>query len=121
MDKDGYIRIVGRTKDVIIRGGENIPVAEVENLIYRHPGVAECAVVAMPDERLGERPCAFVVAKAGARLDLAQLTRFLAEQGMAKPYWPERLELVAEMPRTPSGKIQKFKLRDAAAKLKAGP
>jgi len=117
MDKDGYIRIVGRTKDVIIRGGENIPVAEVENLIYRHPKVAECAVVAMPDPRLGERPCAFVVAKPGAGLELAELTRFLAEQGMAKPYWPERLELVAEMPRTPSGKIQKFKLREAAAKL----
>ena len=119
MDKDGYIRIVGRTKDVIIRGGENIPVAEVENLIYRHPAVAECAVVAMPDERLGERPCAYVVAKAGARLDLAELTRFLAKEGMAKTYWPERLELVADMPRTPSGKIQKFKLREAAAKLGA--
>jgi cyclohexanecarboxylate-CoA ligase len=119
MDKDGYIRIVGRTKDVIIRGGENIPVAEVENLIYRHPAVAECAVVAIPDQRLGERPCAYVVAKADARLDLAELTRFLAKEGMAKTYWPERLELVADMPRTPSGKIQKFKLREAAAKLKA--
>ncbi|HZT47460.1 MAG TPA: AMP-binding protein [Hyphomicrobiaceae bacterium] len=117
MDKDGYIRIVGRTKDVIIRGGENIPVAEVENLIYRHPQVAECAVVAMPDARLGERACAFVIPKAGAALDLGELTRFLGEQGMAKPYWPERLELVAEMPRTPSGKIQKFKLREVAAKL----
>ena len=81
MDRDGYIRIVGRTKDVIIRGGENIPVAEVENLIYRHPAVAECAVVAMPDARLGERACAFVVAKAGARLDLAELTRFLGQAG----------------------------------------
>ena len=119
MDRDGYVRIVGRTKDVIIRGGENIPVAEVENLIYRHPAVAECAVVAMPDERLGERPCAYVVAKAGARLDLAELTRFLAKEGMAKTYWPERLELMADMPRTPSGKIQKFKLREAAAKLDA--
>jgi cyclohexanecarboxylate-CoA ligase len=117
MDKDGYIRIVGRTKDVIIRGGENIPVAEVENLIYRHPQVAECAVVAMPDARLGERACAFVTPKPGAALDMGALTRFLAEQGMAKPYWPERLELVAEMPRTPSGKIQKFKLRELATKL----
>jgi len=119
MDTDGYIRIVGRTKDVIIRGGENIPVAEVENSIYRHPAVAECAVVAMPDARLGERPCAYVVAKAGARLDLAELTRFLAQEGMAKTYWPERLELLADMPRTPSGKIQKFKLRQAATKLAA--
>jgi cyclohexanecarboxylate-CoA ligase len=119
IDADGYIRIVGRTKDVIIRGGENVPVAEVENLLYRHPRVAECAVVAMPDERLGERGCAFVTPKANAALDLAELTRFLGEQGMAKTYWPERLELVADMPRTPSGKIQKFKLRELAAKLKA--
>jgi len=119
MDDEGYIRIVGRTKDVIIRGGENIPVVEVENLIYRHPSVAECAVVAMADERLGERACAFVTPKADARLDLRELTGFLREQGMAKPYWPERLELVTEMPRTPSGKIQKFKLREMAGKLKA--
>src|SRR5262249_17909164 len=81
MDADGYIRIVGRSKDVIIRGGENIPVAEVENLIYRHPNVAECAVVAMPDERLGERGCAFVTTKADAALKLDELTRFLGEQG----------------------------------------
>jgi len=119
MDGEGYIRIVGRTKDVIIRGGENIPVAEVENLIYRHPRVAECAVVAMPDERLGERACVFVTPKAEAPLILSELTRFLGEQGMAKTYWPERLELLADMPRTPSGKIQKFKLRELAAKLKA--
>jgi len=118
MDRDGYIRIVGRTKDVIIRGGENIPVAEVENLIYRHPKVAECAVVAMPDERLGERACAFVVSKDNAPFALAELAQFLAEQGMAKPYWPERLEQVTEMPRTPSGKIQKFRLREVAAGFK---
>ncbi|HJU31564.1 MAG TPA: AMP-binding protein [Hyphomicrobiaceae bacterium] len=117
MDADGYIRIVGRTKDVIIRGGENIPVAEVEDLVYRHPKVAECAIVAMPDARLGERACAFVTPRPGMSLDLAELTRFLAEQGMAKPYWPERLEPIADMPRTPSGKIQKFKLRELAAKL----
>jgi cyclohexanecarboxylate-CoA ligase len=117
MDQDGYIRIVGRTKDVIIRGGENIPVAEVENLIYRHPMVAECAVVAMPDERLGERGCVFVITKDNAPFTLADLTRFLGEQGMAKQYWPERLEVVGEMPRTPSGKIQKFKLREMAAQF----
>ena len=118
MDSDGFIRIVGRTKDVIIRGGENIPVAEVENLIYRHPNVADCAVVAMPDERLGERACAFVITKPNADLDMTELTRFLREQGMARQYWPERLEMVTEMPRTASGKIQKFKLREIAAGLK---
>jgi cyclohexanecarboxylate-CoA ligase len=117
MDRDGYIRIVGRTKDVIIRGGENIPVAEVENLMYQHPAVSECALVAMPDERLGERGCAFVVTKASASLELSELTRFLAAAGMAKQYWPERLELLAEMPRTASGKIQKFRLRAMAASL----
>jgi cyclohexanecarboxylate-CoA ligase len=120
MDRDGFIRIVGRTKDVIIRGGENIPVVEVENLIYRHPKVAECAIVAMPDERLGERACAFVIPKGDTRLDLAELTRFLGEQGMARQYWPERLEIVAEMPRTPSGKIQKFKLREIAVGRRPG-
>jgi cyclohexanecarboxylate-CoA ligase len=118
MDGDGYIRIVGRTKDVIIRGGENIPVAEVENLIYRHPKVAECAVVAMPDERLGERACAFVVSKDNLPFALPELAQFLAEQGMAKQYWPERLEQLPDMPRTPSGKIQKFRLRELAAGLK---
>ena len=118
MDADGYIRIAGRTKDVIIRGGENVPVAEVENLIYRHPRVAECAVVAMPDERLGERGCAFIVTKGNAALRLVELTEFLGAAGMAKQYWPERLEILPEMPRTPSGKIQKFKLRAMAADLK---
>ena len=117
MDCDGYIRIVGRTKDVIIRGGENVPVAEVENLMYRHPCVAECALVAVPDARLGERGCAFVVTKPNASLALAELTRFLAQAGMAKQYWPERLEILTEMPRTPSGKIQKFKLRALAVGL----
>jgi cyclohexanecarboxylate-CoA ligase len=117
MDSDGYIRIVGRTKDIIIRGGENIPVAEVENLIYRHPKVVQCAVVAMPDERLGERACAFVVTNTNSPFDLGELTHFLGEQGMAKQYWPERLELLSDLPRTPSGKIQKFKLREMAANL----
>jgi cyclohexanecarboxylate-CoA ligase len=114
MDCDGYIRIVGRTKDIIIRGGENIPVAEVEDVIYRHPKVAECALVAMPDERLGERGCVFVITKANTPLELGELCHFLREQGMAQQYWPERLELLSDMPRTPSGKIQKFRLREMA-------
>jgi fatty-acyl-CoA synthase len=112
MDADGYVRITGRTKDVIIRGGENIPVIEVENLLYRHPKVQDAAVVAMPDARLGERACAFVVPRPNERPTFAELTAFLAKEGMAKSYWPERLELVEAMPRTPSGKIQKFKLRE---------
>jgi cyclohexanecarboxylate-CoA ligase len=117
MDADGYVRITGRTKDVIIRGGENIPVIEIENVLYRHPKVQDVAVVAMPDARLGERACAFVVPCTGERPTFEEMTAFLAKEGMAKSYWPERLELVEAMPRTPSGKIQKFKLREAAAKL----
>ena len=85
--------------------------------MYRHPCVAECALVAVPDARLGERGCAFVVTKPNASLALAELTRFLAQAGMAKQYWPERLEILTEMPRTPSGKIQKFKLRALAVGL----
>ena len=97
---------------------EAVPVAEVEDLVYRHPKVAECAIVAMPDERLGERSCVFVITRDGVPLDLPELRRFLGDNGMAKPYWPERLVLVADMPRTPSGKIQKFKLRELAASLR---
>lgn len=114
LDADGYVRITGRAKDIIIRGGENIPVIEVENLLFRHPAVAAVAIVAMPDARLGERACAFVVPKPGAAFDFDEMVRFLKEHKMATHYLPERLEIVDDLPRTPSGKIQKFKLRDVA-------
>jgi cyclohexanecarboxylate-CoA ligase len=114
IDADGYVRITGRSKDIIIRGGENIPVVEIEQLLYRHPAVLEAAIVAMPDARLGERCCAFVVTRAGADFDKGEMVRFLEEQHVARNYMPERLEVVPEMPKTPSGKIQKFRLRDAA-------
>ncbi|HVV14607.1 AMP-binding protein [Amycolatopsis sp.] len=112
IDADGYLRIAGRTKDVIIRGGENIPVAYVENVLYEHPDIDAVAVVAIPDPRLQERACACVVLKPGAsELTFEKLRAFLAEKGVAKQYWPERLEVLAELPRTASGKIQKFQLR----------
>jgi cyclohexanecarboxylate-CoA ligase len=116
IDADGYLRITGRVKDVINRGGEKVPVAEIEQLLYEHPAVAEVAIVAMPDERLGERACAFVVLGDGADddLDFDSMQRYLDERRVAKPYWPERLEIVVELPRTPSGKIQKFRLRAQA-------
>ena len=106
------MRITGRSKDVIIRGGENIPVVEIEALLYRHPAVALAAIVAYPDERLGERACAVVVPREGQTLDLPSLVAFLREQKVAAQYMPEKLVLRDAMPSTPSGKIQKFRLRE---------
>jgi cyclohexanecarboxylate-CoA ligase len=121
IDEAGYVRISGRVKDVINRGGEKVPVADVEQLLHTHPAVTEVAVVGMPDERLGERACAFVVTVPGsdhsAGFDLAEMQRFLDGQRMAKQYWPERLEVVAELPRNPAGKVQKFVLRQQAREL----
>jgi cyclohexanecarboxylate-CoA ligase len=114
MDDEGYIRINGRSKDVLIRGGENVPVFEIEALLYQHPAVAMAAIVGYPDERLGERACAFVVLKPGATLDLATVQAYMAECKVAKQYWPERVEVLPQLPATPSGKIQKFKLREIA-------
>ncbi len=112
VDERGYVRINGRSKDVIIRGGENIPVIEVEALLYRHPAVAQAAVVAYPDERLGERACAVIVPKPGQTIDFDSMIAFLKEQKLARQYMPERLEVRESMPATPSGKIQKFRLRE---------
>ncbi len=114
LDAEGYIRINGRTKDVLIRGGENVPVAEIENLLLKHPAISGTAVVGIPDARLGERGCAFVTLRPGQAFDLAELQRWMAECKVAKQYWPERVEVVTELPRTPSGKIQKFVLREKA-------
>lgn len=113
VDERGYIRISGRSKDVIIRGGENIPVVEIESLLYRHPSIAEVAVVAYPDERLGERACAVVVVRPGETIDLPGIVAFLKAQKVAMHYFPERLVVLDALPTTPSGKIQKFKLREA--------
>jgi cyclohexanecarboxylate-CoA ligase len=112
MDERGYIRISGRSKDVIIRGGENIPVVEIEALLYKHPAVAQVAIVAYPDERLGERACAVVVPKPGQTIDLPAIAAFLKEQKVALQYVPERVVVHDAMPATPSGKIQKFRLRE---------
>ncbi len=120
VDADGYVRITGRAKDIIIRGGENVPVVEVEGLIYRHPDVQEVAVVAMPDARLGERACAFVALRDGASLTLPELLEFLAGHGLTRNYWPERLELRDSLPKTPTGKIRKNELRAEARTLAPG-
>ena len=114
IDADGYIRITGRSKDIIIRGGENIPVVEIEGLLFRHPAIQAVAIVGYPDPRLGERACAFVVPKAGHTFSQAEMVEFLEREKVIKQYLPERLEIVDELPRTPSGKVQKFKLREIA-------
>ncbi|SDO12751.1 cyclohexanecarboxylate-CoA ligase [Pseudomonas jinjuensis] len=121
MDEQGYIRITGRTKDVVIRGGENVPVVEVENLIYKHPAVSAVALVGCPDERLGERVCAYVTLHDGQPAPtLDELTAFLLDQRLSKTYLPEYLEVLDVLPRTPSGKIQKFKLRELARDIRLG-
>ena len=97
---------------MINRGGEKVPVVEVEQLLYAHPAVREVAIVAMPDERLGERACAFVVLEPGAEFDFAAMQHHLDAGRLSKPYWPSAWRWSSELPRTPSGKIQKFVLRD---------
>jgi cyclohexanecarboxylate-CoA ligase len=111
LDEDGCLSITGRAKDLIIRGGENLSPAEIENLLFAHPKVTSVAVVGMPDPRLQERTCAFVVPKTGEPPTLAELVMFLEARQIARQKLPERLELVAELPMTPSGKIQKYRLR----------
>jgi cyclohexanecarboxylate-CoA ligase len=112
MDANGYIRISGRSKDVIIRGGENIPVVEIEALLHKHPSIAQVAIVAYPDERLGERACAVIVPKTGQAINFATMVDFLKSQKLAIQYIPEKLIVCGAMPATPSGKIQKFRLRE---------
>ncbi len=111
LDRQGYVSITGRSKDIIIRGGENIPVAEVENLLFAHPKIAGVAIVAYPDPRLVERACAVVVPRPGESVTLADLVGYLDTQQVARHKFPERVEVVSEFPMTPSGKIQKYRLR----------
>jgi cyclohexanecarboxylate-CoA ligase len=115
----GEVIITGRKKDIILRGGENISAKQVEDALYGHPNVREVAIVAMPDPVLVERACAFVVPTGDGPPTLTQLTQLLEELGLAKQKWPERLEVVDELPLTASGKIQKFKLRDRIRELLA--
>jgi cyclohexanecarboxylate-CoA ligase len=115
-DLDGYIRITGRSKDLIIRGGENVPVKEIEDLLLRHSKVRTVALVGLPDERLGELACACVVPEPGETLTLEELQAFLTEQQVTRQFWPERLDLMEELPMTSSGKVQKYLLRDTLAR-----
>ncbi len=115
LDAEGYLRITGRSKDVVIRGGENIPVVEIEGLLFRHPAVREVAIVGRADARLGERCVAYVVPRGDASPTLQELTAWLGEAGVSKTYFPEFLRVVLELPKTPTGKVQKFQLRATEA------
>ena len=112
LDEDGFLAITDRKKDIIIRGGENVSAVEVEEQLVRMSGVAEVAVVAAPDPRLGERACAFVRMQPGTDApDLDAVRVHLEARGLARQKWPEDVRAIVDFPRTPSGKIQKYVLR----------
>ncbi len=111
LDPEGYLSVTGRIKEIIIRNGENISAKEVEDVLYTHLGLAEVAVIGLPDARTGERCCAVAVAKPGAEPELADLARFCADAGLARQKLPEQLELVDALPRNASGKVLKHELR----------
>lgn len=112
VDEDGYVIITGRIKDLIVRGGVKISPAQVERVLSSDPRISAIAIVGAPDERLGERICAFVVPRAGAALTLQDLAATAEKRGLAKHNWPERLEVVEKLPFTASGKVQRHLLRE---------
>lgn len=113
VDEEDFVLYVDRMKDIINRGGVKISALEVENLLMEHPHIRGVAVVAIPDDRLGEKACAFVVPRSGEEVSLTDLQDFLNQRGVTKQKWPERLELVSDFPTTTTGKIQKNVLRDS--------
>ena len=119
-DEDGFMRVTGRIKDLIIRGGLNISAREVEENAAAHPSITAIAAVSMPDERLGEKVCAFIVPAGEERITVEELAAFLqGERHIAAPKCPERIIFVEELPTTATGKIQKFLLRRQAAEAVA--
>ena len=115
IDEDGYLMIVGRAKDLIIRGGQNISPQELELHLYKHPAIAEVSVIGVPDPVYGERTCACVVLKPGERLTLQDVTDFLLGLEVAKFKLPERLEVFDDLPKSAGGKITKVEIRAAVA------
>ncbi len=116
-DESGFYHFSTRLKDIIIRGGMNISAEEVEFVLYRHPKILNVSVVGMPDDRLGERACAYVELKEkGDVITLEDVKAFMEQEKVAKYKWPERVEVVETLPRTPTGKVLKYVLRDEIAK-----
>jgi non-ribosomal peptide synthetase component E (peptide arylation enzyme) len=119
VDADGFLVLEGRSKDIIIRGGQNISASEVEGVLCGHPGIAEAAVVRMPDAEMGERACAFIVRRPGAALSLAEIGRFMRQAGVAAFKIPERLELIDELPMNRAGnKVNKSLLEDGLGNIR---
>jgi acyl-CoA synthetase len=112
IDAGGVLRVVGRTADFIIRGGKNVSAPEVESAVGTHPAVALAAAVAMPDDVFGERVCVYAELRPGQRLDLEGLVAHLRRRGVSKETLPERLVVLAELPRASGGKIAKGALRE---------
>lgn len=110
LDSNNYLKVVGRKKDIIIRGGQNISPSEIENILFKHPKIQNVAIVGIPDERMGEKACAFVVPAKGHIFTFDEMIDYLAEHNIAKYKFPERLEIIDRLPMTASGKIQKFML-----------
>ncbi|HOJ52248.1 MAG TPA: class I adenylate-forming enzyme family protein [Syntrophales bacterium] len=119
LDENGFYHFVTRLKDIIIRGGMNISAEEVEFILYKHPQVMHAAVVGMPDERFGERVCAFIELKPGAsEISLKEVRAFMEKEKVAEYKWPEKVIVIDKLPRTPTGKVLKYVLREMAAKKK---
>jgi fatty-acyl-CoA synthase len=113
MDDEGYLRIVGRIKDMVIRGGENLYPREVEEFLYGHPDVADVQVVGVPDTRYGEELMAWIVPRGGAEIDQESVAEFCRGR-IAHHKIPRYVAMVDEFPMTVTGKVQKFKLRERA-------
>lgn len=121
MDEDGNIHIIGRKKDMIVRGGENLNANEINDRLEGCPGVGDHTVIGMPDDRLGERICAFVVPQPGYEtLKLEDVTAWLCKNNVPKRFWPERLELIDRIPHTGSGKVKKYLLKEELEKRMKG-
>ncbi|MGO9568923.1 MAG: class I adenylate-forming enzyme family protein [Desulfomonilaceae bacterium] len=116
LDENGFYHFSTRLKDIIIRGGMNISAEEVESILYRNPKVINVAVVGMTDERLGEKCCAYAELNPGETLSLEEVQTFMEKNNVAKYKWPERVEIIKQLPRTPTGKVLKYVLRDDIGK-----
>jgi 2,3-dihydroxybenzoate-AMP ligase len=121
IDGTACLRLEGRVKDLVSRGGEKINANEIEALLRKHPGIEDAALVGIPDPRLGQRPCVFVVASPAGPPTLEDIRRLLDVAGVARFKWPERLEVVGAFPRTPVGKVAKRLLVEQLTTMDAQP